>query len=118
MRKPIHLIIVILFVSAALLSAAEEKTSESDEALVRQRLTYESEAKDACEYWAKGAQSPQINGTPVNLNPAKTCDSPFLSMEHGENKSVIHYPCHKDEVLDFGCAANPEGTALQSAPAP
>ena len=35
------------------------------------------------------------------MNPAKTYDSPFLSMEHGSNKAVIKYPGYKDEVLDF-----------------
>ena len=36
------------------------------------KLTCESEAKDNYEYWTKGAQLPKINGTTVNLNPAKT----------------------------------------------
>lgn len=44
----------------------------------------------------------------VNLNPAKTYDSPYLSMEHGSNKAVIHYNGYKDEVLDFGSPMNPE----------
>jgi len=66
------------------------------------KLTYVSEAKDTFEYWAKGTQPPKINGETVNLNPAKTYDSPFLSMEHGSSKAVIHYPGYKDEVLEFG----------------
>ena len=77
------------------------------------KLTYVSEAQDSYEYWAQGAQLPQINGTPVNLNPPKTYDSPFLSMEHGSNKAVIHYPGYKDEVLDFGSSANPGAAKRQ-----
>jgi len=65
------------------------------------KLTYVSEAGETFEYWAKGAQLPKINGTTVNLNPAKTYDSPFLSMEHGARKAVIKYPGRDDLVLDF-----------------
>ena len=65
------------------------------------KLTYESEAKDKYEYWAKGAQLPKINGITVNLNPAKTYDSPYLSMEHGSNKAVIKYSGYDDVVLEF-----------------
>ena len=42
-----------------------------------------------------------INGNPANLNPAKTCDSPFLSMAHGSNKAVISYPGHNDVTVEF-----------------
>jgi len=80
------------------------------------KLTYESEAKDRYEYWAKGAQLPQVNGTTVNLNPAKTYDSPYLSMEHGTNKAVIHYQGYKAVELDFGNPANP-GAAKHGAEA-
>lgn len=65
------------------------------------KLTYSSLAKDAYEVWAKGTQPPRINGTEVNLNPPRTFDSPFLSMEHGSSKAVIRYPGHKELVLDF-----------------
>ena len=65
------------------------------------KLTYESEAKDKYEYWAKGAQLPKINGITVNLNPAKTYDSPFLSMVHGSNKAVIKHSGYDDVVLEF-----------------
>jgi hypothetical protein len=77
------------------------------------KLTYVSAAKDTYEVWAKGAQLPKINGTTVNLNPPKTYDSPFLSMEHGKSKAVIHLPGYKDEVLDFGSFRNLEGAKLQ-----
>ncbi len=65
------------------------------------KLTYESAAKDTYEVWAKGSQLPRINGSAVNLNPAKTFDSPFLTMEHGSSKAVIRYPGHKELLLDF-----------------
>jgi hypothetical protein len=65
------------------------------------KLTYVSEAGETFEVWAKGAQMPKMNGTPVNLNPAKTYDSPFLSMAHGAHKAVITYPGHEDLVLEF-----------------
>jgi len=67
-----------------------------------EKLTYVSEAKETHEYWAKIAQPPQLNGVKVNLNPAKTYDTPYLSMEHGESKAVISYPGYKDLTLDFG----------------
>lgn len=65
------------------------------------KLTYESEANDSYEYWAKGAQPPKINGTTVNLNPTKTYDSPYLSVEHGQSKAVISCPSFEDVVLEF-----------------
>jgi hypothetical protein len=65
------------------------------------KLTYVSEAKDEYEYWAKGAQLPKINSATVNLNPPKTYDSPYLSMEHGSNKAVIKYTGYNDVALEF-----------------
>lgn len=65
------------------------------------KLTYVSAAKDSYEYWAKGAQLPRINGTVVNLNPAKTYDSPYLSMMHGSSQALITYPGHKELLLTF-----------------
>jgi len=65
------------------------------------KLTYESAAKDRYEYWANSTQLPKINGTTVNLNPPKTYDSPYLSMEHGANKAVIKYPGYDALVLEY-----------------
>ncbi len=59
----------------------------------RNKHTYES--------WAKGARLPKINGTNVYLSPAKTHDSPYLSIEHGLNQAVIKYPGYDDVVLEF-----------------
>ena len=65
------------------------------------KLTYTSEAGDTYEAWAKFTALPKINGQTINLNPAKTYDSPFLSMDHGGSKAVISYPGHKDLVLEW-----------------
>jgi hypothetical protein len=89
--------------------AADYKSFEAFQASVKARkfeyengkLTYESEAKDGYEYWANSKQLPKINDTTVNLNPAKTYDSPYLSMKHGESKAVIKCPGYDDVVLEF-----------------
>ncbi len=65
------------------------------------KLTYESEAKDSYEYWSNSKQLPKINGTTVNLNPAMTYDSQYLSMEHGQSKAVISCPGFEEVVLEF-----------------
>ncbi|MEI6235808.1 MAG: hypothetical protein WCT04_22360 [Planctomycetota bacterium] len=103
--------------------AADYKSFEAFQTSVKARkfeyenskLTYVSEAGETIEYWAKGTQIPKINGTTVNLNPAKTYDCPYLSMEHGQSKAVIHCPGYKDEVLEFGSAANPEAVNAHDA---
>jgi hypothetical protein len=89
--------------------ASDYKTFEAFQASVKARkfeykdgkLTYVSEAKETFEYWSNSKQLPKINGTAVNLNPAKTYDSPYLSMMHGSNKAVIKYPGYEDVVLEF-----------------
>jgi len=65
------------------------------------KLAYTSEADVTFEYWANSETLPKINGAKINLNPAKTYDSPFLSMEHGSNQAVISYPGYEDVVLEF-----------------
>lgn len=65
------------------------------------KLSYVSEMGDKYEYWSKLTQLPKINGETLNLNPAKTYDTPYLSMVHGESKAVISYPGHEDLTLDF-----------------
>lgn len=61
-------------------------------------------------YWAKGTQLPRINGTEVNLNPANTFDSPFLSMVHGNSKAVISYHRHQNLVLNFNADTQDRST--------
>jgi hypothetical protein len=53
------------------------------------------------EAWAKFTSLPTINGETINLNPERTYDSPFLSMEHGSNKAVIRCRGLEDVVLEF-----------------
>lgn len=67
-----------------------------------------SRAKDRYEYCAKGAQLPKIDGITVNLNPEKTCDSPYLSMVHGQSTAVIRYPGYPNVELEFGGLTNSE----------
>ena len=89
--------------------AADYKSFEAFQTSVRARkfeyengkLTYESEAKERYEYWAKGTQLPKINGAAVNLNPPNTFNSPFFTMKHGSNKAVIKYRGYDDFVLKF-----------------
>jgi hypothetical protein len=65
------------------------------------KLSYTSEAGDQYEYWSKLTQLPKINGKTLDLNPAKTYDTPYLSMVHGESQAVISYPGYKDLTLNF-----------------
>jgi hypothetical protein len=67
----------------------------------QEKLTYVSEANDKYEYWAKIAQPTRINGVAINLNPPKTYDTPYLSMEHSNFRAVISYPGYEDLILDF-----------------
>ncbi len=65
------------------------------------KLSYVSEMGDKYEYSSKLTQLPKINGETLNLNPAKTYDTPYLSKVHGESKATISYPGYEDVVLDF-----------------
>jgi hypothetical protein len=65
------------------------------------KLNYTSEAGETFEYYANSKTLPKINGSTINLNPAKTYDSPFLSMEHGSDRAVISYPGYGDVMLEF-----------------
>jgi hypothetical protein len=42
-----------------------------------------------------------VNGSTVNLNPAKTYDSPYLSMVHGTDLATVSYPGYQDLLLNF-----------------
>lgn len=66
------------------------------------KLTYASASGDVYEYWAKGARPHRINGNVLDLNPAKTYDSPHLSMPHGSSKAIITCVGHDPLELDFG----------------
>jgi hypothetical protein len=67
-------------------------------------LNYTSEAGDTFTVYANSRTTPQVNGTTVELNPAKTYDSPYLSMLHGQDTATISYDGYPDLVLDFGGA--------------
>lgn len=69
---------------------------------VNDKLTYTSEAGDTFEVWANSTTTPKVNGTTVDLNPAKTYDSPLLSMVHGESVATVSYAGFPDLELDFG----------------
>ncbi len=45
---------------------------------------------------------PRVNGTELNLNPAKSFGSPFLTMEHGSSKVGISYLGYNELIFDFG----------------
>ena len=95
----------VVVLACSTLAAQEKQLGQSYERVVQQRveeeLTYVSEAKDKYEYWEKNSQLPRINGVTVNLNPAKTYDTPYLSMVHGESKAIITYPGYKELTLNF-----------------
>ena len=43
---------------------------------------------------------PNINGATVYLDPPRTYDSPYLSMEDGSNKAVSKYSGYDDVALE------------------
>ncbi|MFC1601091.1 hypothetical protein ACFL34_01915, partial [Candidatus Sumerlaeota bacterium] len=65
------------------------------------KLAYTSLAGDTYEYWSNSTTVGKINGSTVDLNPAKTYDFPNLSMLYGEDTATISYGAHSDLVLDF-----------------
>ena len=66
------------------------------------KTTYTSEAGDTYQYWSNSKTLPRINGRAIDLNPARTYDSPYLVMEHGSDLAIVRHPKHKDLALDFG----------------
>ena len=51
--------------------------------------------------WANSTNVPKVNGVAVDLNPAKTYESPFLNAYHGLNTMTISYPGYPDLRLYF-----------------
>jgi methionine-rich copper-binding protein CopC len=68
-------------------------------------LNYTSEAGDVFTVYANSKTTPQVNGTTVNLNPAKTYDSPYLSMTHGTDLATVSYPGYQNLLLNFDPAS-------------
>jgi len=64
-------------------------------------LNYTSEAGDTFTFYANSKTTPRVNGTTVNLNPAKTYNSPYLSMVHGTDVATVSYPGYEDLSLSF-----------------
>jgi hypothetical protein len=86
--------------------AFQESVMANAFTFVSNTLNYTSEAGDTFTVYANSKTTPRINGTTVNLNPAKTYDSPYLSMVHGEVKATVSHPGHPDLVLDFGAGSS------------
>ena len=70
-------------------------------------LNYVSEAGDSFTVYSNSKTTPKINGSTVNLNPSKTYDSPYLSMEHGSDTATFSYGGYADLVLDFSRTIEP-----------
>jgi methionine-rich copper-binding protein CopC len=68
-------------------------------------LNYTSEAGDTFTFYANSKTTPQVNGSTVNLNPAKTYDSPYLSMTHGTDLATVSYPGYENLLLNFDPAS-------------
>jgi methionine-rich copper-binding protein CopC len=68
-------------------------------------LNYTSEAGDVFTFYANSKTTPQVNGSTVNLNPAKTYDSPYLSMTHGTDLATVSYPGYNNLSLNFDPAS-------------
>jgi len=72
------------------------------------RVKYTSSAGDVYEVWRQSKAVPHLNGKPVNLNPPKTYDSPYLQMIHGDARAQFSYRGFADLELDFSSAYAPE----------
>jgi methionine-rich copper-binding protein CopC len=64
-------------------------------------LNYTSEAGDTFTFYANSKTTPRVNGATVNLNPVKTYDSPYLSMDHEEYLATVSYPGYPNLLLNF-----------------
>lgn len=65
------------------------------------KLSHTSLDNHIYEYWINSSRMPTINGKPIDPNPAKTYDYPYLSMEHGSDVATVSYPGYDDMVLRF-----------------
>lgn len=67
-------------------------------------VTYTSIAGTSYVFPAYGEGAtglPEMNGAPVNLQPALTYDSPYIHGVHGENQVTLSFPGYPDRLLDF-----------------
>jgi hypothetical protein len=81
---------------------------------VAKKLTYRSLANDLYEYWANSGTLPKKNGATISLNPARTYNSPYLTMEHGSDLATIMYPGQPNLVLDFNFKDSPRWDDYQT----
>ena len=70
-------------------------------AIDEDKLRYTSLAGDNYEYWSNSTKIPTINGKAVEINPVKTYDYPYLSMQHGSDLATVSYSGYDDLVLNF-----------------
>lgn len=63
-------------------------------------FTYQNPAGDTLTY-DTGSALPQVNGVPVELRPAKTYDSPFLSADYDRPVATVTATTGDQLVLDF-----------------
>lgn len=67
-------------------------------------LSYTTEAGDTLSMTKQNIAAPElprVNGLPVNVNPAKTYDSPYISATYGSSLVTIRHPDYADVTLDF-----------------
>ena len=53
------------------------------------KVHYHSFAGDQYEFWSNSALLPRKNGADVNLNPAKTYESPYMDGDHGRDVVTV-----------------------------
>jgi len=63
-------------------------------------LTYSGLSKDRFKFFADQSDRPQINGTPINLKPARVYDSPFVQSDWDSGVVTIQFGDKKRD-LDF-----------------
>jgi len=74
-------------------------------------LSYQSIRNDTLTFYANYSALPKINGVPVNLQPAKSFDSPFVSSPHlGSVITLKKGP--RQSTLDFTTSGAPTYTWL------
>jgi hypothetical protein len=76
-------------------------------------MNYTSEAGDTFSFYANTKTTPRVNGTTVNLNPAKTYHSPYLSLVHGEEIATVSDPGRPDLIVQLPDAADDDDLVLR-----
>lgn len=71
------------------------------------------QAGEAFTFYANAKTTPRVNGTTVSLNPAKTYDSPYLSLVHGEEIATVSDPGRPDLIVPLLDAAGDDDLVLR-----